>query len=350
MIFDAATFRRRLLRWYDRNHRKLPWRVNPPSSGHPNPYAVLVSELMLQQTRVDTVIPYFHRFLREFPDFRTLAEVDLARVLHAWQGLGYYSRARNLHQCAREVVARFDGFLPPSREGLLELPGIGPYTASAVASIAFQLPEACVDGNVSRVLMRLDGIEGPVTDPGARNHVQQRASELLSRRRPGDFNSAMMDLGATICTPKSPSCALCPIRLGCKAHSIGRQESIPQAKIARPMRVEHRTIWCIRRKDRGVSRFLIEKRPDKGRWAGMWQFVTRPFGEEPGLPASKARGLGEFQHQLSHRTYRFTVMLVRATRRASARNCKWVTLRQLSDYPLPNPHRRVREMLLNKGE
>ncbi|MEX0770212.1 MAG: A/G-specific adenine glycosylase [Balneolaceae bacterium] len=189
-----------LLDWYDRNHRDLPWR----KSG--SPYSIWVSEIMLQQTRVDTVIPYFHRFLEAFPTIKKLAKADRQEVLKLWEGLGYYSRARNLHKAAQTVVREYQGKLPETYQEIRKLKGVGPYTAAALLSIVYGQPYAVVDGNVSRVLTRFYGIETDIRARQTQNQIQELADDILSEKRPGDFNQAMMELGATVCTPANPDC------------------------------------------------------------------------------------------------------------------------------------------------
>ncbi|HJU17036.1 MAG TPA: A/G-specific adenine glycosylase, partial [Stellaceae bacterium] len=212
-----------LLAWYDRHRRDLPWRA--PPGGRPDPYRVWLSEIMLQQTTVTAVAPYFDRFTARWPDISALAAAPLDAVLQEWQGLGYYARARNLHACARMVAARHGGLFPADPAALSALPGIGAYTAAAIAAIAFGRPVAAVDGNAERVLARLYGVGEPL--PAARTHLKTLAAALVPRDRPGDFAQALMDLGATICTPRRPRCVLCPWRTGCVAAAAGIAEALP---------------------------------------------------------------------------------------------------------------------------
>lgn len=264
MIGSARTFSRRLLRWYDQARRNLPWRLQPGSNSVLDPYHVLLSETMLQQTQVTTVIPYFHRFLERFPTLTALASAHQQDVLRLWQGLGYYSRARNLHAAAQKVVRDFDGRLPETVEQLLQLPGIGRYTAGAIASIAFNQRAPILDGNVQRVLCRLDQVTADPRERETQKILWQRAEELLPKQRVGDFNSALMELGAMLCTPRSPQCLLCPVREHCQAHAAGMQEQIPAPKKSRPIPLNRRRTYCIRRGDE----WLIEQRPATGRWGG----------------------------------------------------------------------------------
>jgi A/G-specific adenine glycosylase len=330
----------------------------------PDPYHVLVSEFMLQQTQVATVIPYFLRFIARFPAIADLARAPEQEVLRMWQGLGYYSRARNLRRCAQQVANEFGGRLPAEVQVLRTLPGIGRYTAGAISSIAFERRAPIVDGNVSRVLCRLDRVETDPRTVGTIGRLWTRAGELVPNERVGDFNSALMELGAVVCVPRNPQCLLCPVREHCQALAAGVQDQIPRPRKSRPAPVLKRRTFCIRRGDT----WLIEQRPARGRWAGMWQFVTvegaaqSRGAREPSacdaLPISVTRlaRLGSVSHGLTHRRYEFEVYRCDA---AAARNRpvasphdqprRWVTLDELSRYPLPRPHVRIAEMLRPGG-
>ncbi|MDB5328566.1 MAG: A/G-specific adenine glycosylase, partial [Phycisphaerales bacterium] len=267
-------FAKALLQWYDSAKRDLPWRV---ASGFPNPYHVLVSEAMLQQTQVATVIPYFARFLAAFPTIESLAESEEQRVLRLWQGLGYYSRARNLRKAAIAVVEQFGGVVPHAVEDLLTLPGVGRYTAGAVASLAYDTVAPIVDGNVVRVICRIDAIEEDPREPLIQKQLWRRAEEMLPTKRAGDFNSALMELGATVCTPKTPACLICPVRKFCRAFDQQIQHRVPMAKKAKTTPLQQRWVLCV---EDQAGRFLIEQRPATGRWAGMWQFLTTSTADE----------------------------------------------------------------------
>jgi A/G-specific adenine glycosylase len=347
VLHSSKDFARRLLKWYDRHRRDLPWRASADRPRPLDPYHVLVSETMLQQTQVATVIPYYHRFLARFPTIADLAAADEQEVLRLWQGLGYYSRARNLQAAARKVVSEYGGKMPGDRDELLKLPGVGRYTAGAVASIAFDRPAPILDGNVTRVLCRLDHI---TADARARETVQllwRRAGEILPARRVGDFNSALMELGATVCTPRNPQCLICPVREHCEAQATGAQEQVPAPKKAKPTPLVRRRTYCIRHGDR----WLIEQRPPRGRWAGMWQFITVDAAAEldHGLPKvmKECRRLGAVSHGLTHRRYEFEVYVARVGRQTSGDqpNRRWVTMGELEAYPLPRPHLKVVQML-----
>jgi A/G-specific adenine glycosylase len=327
--------------------------VNDRDGVAPNPYHVLVSEAMLQQTQVATVIPYFRRFIGRFPTLAHLASADPQEVLRLWQGLGYYSRARNLQAAAKAVVQQYGGDLPRERDALLKLPGVGRYTAGAIASIAFDRRAAILDGNVTRVLCRVDRIEGDPRERQTQDLLWRRAEEILPRKRVGAFNTALMELGATVCIPRSPQCLICPVRQHCEAYAAGVQEKIPAPRKATPTPLLRRATFCIRRGDR----WLIEQRPAKGRWAGMWQFVTLP-ADAPAGPAAlhellpvrttDPRPLGTVRHGLTHRRYQFEVFTCEALAGDAGGDATprtWSTLDGLSEYPLPRPHLKVAELL-----
>ena len=352
MLSSPALFARRLTAWYDRSQRRLPWRVDDRTAV-PDAYHVLVSEAMLQQTQVAAVIPYFNRFVQRFPTMAALAGAQEQEVLRLWQGLGYYSRARNLHAAARTVTEQFDGQLPRERDELLKLPGVGRYTAGAVASIAFGRRAPILDGNVTRVLCRIDKIESDPREKQTQVLLWRRAEEILPRRRVGTFNTALMELGATVCIPRSPQCLICPVRGHCEALAAGVQERIPAPRAARPTPLVHRAVFCIRRGDQ----WLIEQRPPRGRWAGMWQFVTvetdgktAPATLAKLLPVrtNSARPLGTITHGLTHRRYHFDVFacdIVAGEEPADSTPRAWTALAGLADYPLPRPHVKVADIL-----
>ena len=256
-----------LLAWYDRHRRRLPWRAPPGEA--PDPYRVWLSEIMLQQTTVKTVAPYYARFLQRWPDVKALAASALADVLKAWAGLGYYARARNLHACARTVVERHGGCFPDEVAALAALPGIGPYTAAAIAAIAFGKRATPVDGNIERVVARLFAVGAPL--PGAKPEIRRRAESLTPDERPGDFVQALMDLGAMICTPVRPSCALCPWNDACAAHRLGSPESFPRKAPKAEGRLRRGAAFWIERADGAV---LVRTRPLTGLLAGMAEVPT----------------------------------------------------------------------------
>ena len=264
-----------LLAWYDENGRVLPWRVR--GRAHPDPYAVWVSEIMLQQTTVKTVIPYFERWMKRFPDLPTLAAAPLDEVLLLWQGLGYYSRARKMHQCAQVVAEKFGGNFPADREELLKLPGIGPYTASSLCAFGFNMPETVIDGNVMRVLARRYGIEGEVT----REKTAPFAERLTPSDRGADYASAIMDLGALVCTPQTPACDRCPWYAGCIAREGCLTDRIPQQKKSQKKKKKG-AVFILLSSD---GKLFIRKRGGKGLLSGLWELPwdeegTRPFDAE----------------------------------------------------------------------
>ena len=263
-----------MLAWYDRHRRDLPWRA--PPGVRADPYRVWLSEIMLQQTTVVTVAPYFDRFVARWPDVSTLAAATLDEVLHQWQGLGYYARARNLHACARVVAERHGGRFPDDAAGLRALPGIGDYTAAAIAAITFDRREAAVDGNVERVVARLFAVREAM--PAAKPRLRALARKLVPPRRAGDFAQAMMDLGATICTPRRPRCVLCPWRDDCSARVGGFAESLP-ARAEKPERaLRHGVVFWLTRGDGAV---LLRRRPERGLLGGMIEAPSTPWREAP---------------------------------------------------------------------
>ena len=342
---ELRKFQTDLLRWYARHRRDLPWRPPMGSQQRVDPYRVLVSEAMLQQTQVATVVPYFLRFLERFPTVFDLARAGEQDVLRMWQGLGYYSRARHLHHAARYVVEQLNGEIPATVEALRALPGVGRYTAGAVASIAYGCRAPIVDGNVARVLCRLDCIQTNPREKATLDKLWRRAEEILPRKHCGDFNSALMEWGATVCTPRSPKCLICPVRAHCEAAARGLQEHIPPPKKAMVTPLLKRKVLCIRRGEA----YLIEQRPAKGRWAGMWQFVTIDAAAKPSqlkLKLTKPKRIGEIRHALTHRRYEFDVYAADVTHDGVDPSPRvWVTLNQLDRYPLPRPHLRIAELL-----
>jgi len=269
---NIRSFRSALLNWFRKIQRPLPWR-----EGY-QPYQVWISEIMLQQTQVDTMLPYFQRWMERFPDVGSVARAPEAAILKAWEGLGYYTRARNLKSAAMEMVARHKGDVPADYAALLALPGIGPYTAGAIASIAFQLPHAVVDGNISRVLSRLFVLEkSPLTSEG-RAEVWRLSGQLLDRENPRDFNQAMMELGALVCRSRQPECPACPLKEHCQAHEEGLAEAYPRN---RP-RQKRPLVRGVMMMALDHNRFLLRHRPSKGLWGGLWEFPWVELKEKEG--------------------------------------------------------------------
>ena len=261
-----------LLGWYDAHARDLPWRVPPAARARgvrPDPYHVWLSEVMLQQTTVAAVRGYFGRFLKRWPDVLALAAADEAEVMAEWAGLGYYARARNLHRCARVIAEAHGGRFPESRAELQKLPGIGPYTAAAIAAIAFDRPETVVDGNVERVISRLFAIRAPL--PASKGQIHECAAGLTPKARPGDYAQALMDLGALICIPRKPRCAACPLKRACRGRAEGVAEALP-ARARRQPRPTRRGIAFVARRSDGA--WLLERRPEGGLLGGMLGWPT----------------------------------------------------------------------------
>jgi A/G-specific adenine glycosylase len=323
---ELARVRQRLLRWYDRSRRDLLWRRTRDA------YHIWVSEIMLQQTRVQAVIPYYERFLRAFPDVRSLAAAGEQDLLARWSGLGYYSRARNLQRAAQIVVRDHEGSFPRDFAAALSLPGVGRYTASAVLSIAYGAPLAVLDGNVARVLARLHAFAGDVRTATGREKLWQRAGELLSRRRPGDFNQAMMELGATLCLPRQPRCAQCPLRLLCRAYLRGEVNRYP-VRPGKPQPARRRYVAAIVRDRNG--RLLLVQRPPTARWMkGFWEL---PMWETGGTPPVRglalAKQLGAIRHSITG--YRLEVAVYSAAvRNRKAPAGRWTSLLGLGDQPV----------------
>ena len=285
---DSEAVRRALLAWYTRHRRALPWRDASGADRHPDPYVVWISEVMLQQTQVVTVVPYFARWIERFPDVATLAAAPIEAVLACWQGLGYYGRARNLHRAARAMVDRHGGRVPDDVALLRRLPGIGDYTAGAIASIAFSDPVPAIDGNVRRVMARLAAIDG---DPrrGAAGRAIRRIAEALARGpAPGDLNQALMELGATVCLPRNPDCGACPFTACCAAFRDGRVDDLPTPVSRARQRVEHAYAFALFRPVNGPTspsaapgdtssrEWLIARRPERGLLGGLWEFPMVP--------------------------------------------------------------------------
>ncbi len=291
-----------LLAWYDRHAREMPWRVGPADRAAgvlPDPYRVWLSEVMLQQTTVAAVRDYFLRFTTRWPSVQGLASAPDDQVMGEWAGLGYYARARNLLKCARVVTDEYDGTFPNTYDALLKLPGIGPYTAAAISAIAFDRPETVLDGNVERVMSRLYDIHDPL--PGSKPVLKEHAALLTPSSRPGDYAQAVMDLGATICTPKSPACGICPLRDPCLARAAGTQGDLPRKTAKKPKPTRYGHIYIAQAENGDL---LMERRPDKGLLGGMlgWpgsDWTDAPESSPP-FPAEWRQLSGEVRHTFTH--------------------------------------------------
>lgn len=342
---SPAAFRRTLQAWYARSGRHdLPWRKKW------SPYHVLVSEFMLQQTTVATVIPYFKRFLKEFPTVGRLAEAPVERVLELWSGLGYYARARNLHAAAGMVVRDFAGRLPDTSEGARALPGVGRYTSGALLSFSYDKPEAVVDGNVIRVLCRVYGIRENVKAPATVEKLWALAWRLVPPEGARHFNSALMDFGATVCRPSAPDCLLCPFFGACAARKMGLQAGIPLAAADRPRRQVHMAVGLLQ--DGG--RWLLSRRPAKGLYGGLWEFPGEEIDGKPdaraagaalsrrlGTPLRAAEALAPVKHVLSHREMHLYPWICQAKPAALPADHAWVKLEDISRRAVSTLTRRV---------
>ncbi|MFL5150449.1 MAG: A/G-specific adenine glycosylase, partial [Microvirga sp.] len=333
-----------LLAWYDRHRRDLPWRAK--AGVPPDPYRVWLSEIMLQQTTVAAVKPFYERFLQRFPTVARLAEAPVEEVMQAWAGLGYYSRARNLHACAKAVAEGHGGRFPDTEAGLRRLPGIGAYTAAAIAAIAFDRPAAAVDGNVERVVSRLFLVETPL--PKAKPAIRDLAEALVPAGRPGDFAQALMDLGATICTPKRPACALCPWMRPCRARGAGLQEAYPRKAPKTEGVLRRGAAFVALRTDDAV---LLRTRPPQGLLGGMAEPPTSAW--EPDydlvqamldapLDARWTRLPGVVRHGFTHFPLELTVFFARPPAQTPApEGMRWTPRAALAEEPVPNAMKKV---------
>ncbi len=346
MIHEAI--HKNLLNWYRKHQRSLPWRTTS------DPFAIWVSEVMLQQTQVKTVIPYYGRFLEAFPNPLALAKADQQEVLKLWEGLGYYARARNLHRAAQEIVAHHGGVLPGRYTVLKTLPGIGNYIAAAVSSIAFGEPRAVVDGNVKRVLSRFQMIDAPVNDPKAAKRFEERATAFLDRSDPGLFNQAMMELGALVCTPAHPQCTTCPMAPECRALMEKAVKQYPK-RIKKGRIPEHHIVVGIIWKE---DRVLITRRKPEGLLGGLWEFpggkvlddetpikgCIREIKEEVNLTVKPEEHIARVHHAYTH--FRIVMDVFRCTYvhgRVKLRgpvDFRWVRLREMDKYPFPGANRK----------
>jgi A/G-specific adenine glycosylase len=324
--FEARSTAGALLRWYARHRRDLPWRRSR------DPYRVWVSEVMLQQTTVRAVIPHYRRFLRRFPGLRALAKAPLQEVLAAWSGLGYYRRARHLHAAARRVMEAHAGRVPRTEEAMRALPGVGRYTAGAVLSICFGLPLPVVDGNVERVLSRLQGIRRGSRSAAGRRRLWDHAGRLVgSASSPGDLNQALMEVGATVCTPLSPACPRCPLARRCRARAAGLQEAIPPPRRARkPIVVRERVALVTR-----GGRLLLRRRGATGLMDGLWEFPALPAGSSSdGLRLRQAGRVATVTHSITFRRLRVQVHRATLLSEPSGPAYRWVRPDRIARLPV----------------
>lgn len=350
--FNIPKFQEDLITWFEKEQRELPWRENQ------DPYRVWVSEIMLQQTKVDTVIPYFHRFIDQFPTLEALADADEDSVLKAWEGLGYYSRARNLQSAVREVVDVYDAKVPDNPDELGSLKGVGPYTKGAILSIAYNQPEPAVDGNVMRVLSRILLIKEDIAKVKTRKIFEQAVRELISKSNPSAFNQGLMELGALICTPKKPSCLLCPVQEHCAAFAEGIQEELP-VKSKKVKQTKHAYFALILEDSNG--RFVIEKRSNEGLLAQLWQFpmIDKKKVDEKHLPTyienvfqTELESIERYEpvkHVFSHLVWNLDVMYVKLKKAVKlSGNMHHVTKEEIHSYALPVSHQKIHKQILEK--
>lgn len=369
---ELYSFQEEFIAWYEKEKRNLPWRVNL------DPYRIWISEIMLQQTRVDTVIEYYYRFMEWFPTIKDLAEAPDDRLLKAWEGLGYYSRARNLKVAAQQIMTDFDGQMPETIDEIRQLKGIGPYTAGAIGSIAFQIPEPAIDGNVMRVVSRLFEISDDIAKPSSRKVFEAAMYKIIDQHRPGDFNQAMMDLGSSICTPTSPKCEECPIQSYCLSYKNNTMTNYPvKTKKLKPKDVYY-IGGIIENKQ---QEFLLQQRNTKGLLANMWLFPIQEVSKErfeflkkTGVKEEKQlsldfeesllvaeenpeifdqyshvvwqkRVLGEVTHIFSHLKWHILVFYGRKTGETiTDENQAWATKDEFSNYVFPKPQQKMVEL------
>lgn len=355
----VEAFRTSLAAWFEQRQRPMPWRETD-ASGRRDPYRVWLSEVMLQQTRVDQARPYFERFTQAFPSVEALAAAPLDDVLKAWEGLGYYSRARNLHRAAQHLVAEHDGVMPDEPEAVRALPGVGEYTAAAVLSLAFGQPFAVLDGNVIRVLARVFAIGDDVTRAATKRHLQALADALLDPAHPGRSNESVMELGATVCTPRSPACPVCPLRSVCTARDEGEPERYPVSKKKAP--VPHHDIAVAVVAD-GAGRVLVQQRPTDAMLGGLWEFpggkvepgetpeaaAVREAREELGVEIRLGEAIARINHAYSH--FRITLhafdahLVTGSPVHHAGQPLRWVTPDELESLAFPRANRRLIDRL-----
>ncbi|MFC4769255.1 A/G-specific adenine glycosylase [Effusibacillus consociatus] len=348
---EAAEVGKRLLAWYNESKRDLPWRRTS------DPYKIWVSEVMLQQTRVETVIPYWTRFMERFPTVESLAAAPEEEVLKHWEGLGYYSRARNLQSAVREVHTKYGGRVPDTLEEISSLPGVGPYTSGAVLSIAYNVPVPAVDGNVFRVLSRLFLIEDDVSKPAARKKFEGLAEFLIPPGEASDFNQALMELGARICIPKSPRCPSCPLQEVCRSHKEGVQEDLPVKGKKKPPRPLDIATGIVRYEEK----VLLTRRPLEGLLAGMWEFpggevdngeshenaLQRILWEKWALRLTVNSHFADVQHTFSHLHWNLQAYTCEVIGEpvAESETARWVNVWELADFPMPVAHQKLAKAL-----
>ncbi|WP_019412720.1 A/G-specific adenine glycosylase [Paenisporosarcina sp. TG20] len=352
IVFNKNTFRKSLIKWYLEEKRNLPWRETS------DPYKIWVSEIMLQQTRVDTVIPYYNRFIKVFPTMNDLATADEEKLLKQWEGLGYYSRVRNLQAGVREVVENYNSIVPKTRNEILSLKGIGPYTAGAILSIAYGKPEHAVDGNVMRVLSRVLLIKEDIALPKTKKIFEQAVSEIIDPQDPSSFNQGLMELGAVICTPTSPKCLLCPVRDNCSAFYAGEENRLP---VKTKNKKTKALIYDVYVTQNDKKQILMEKRAESGLLANMYQFPMIEHVDKNidsfsllqdryGINFSKEIELGTFKHVFSHLTWEMKCFAGHAEEISMYENCKWLTIEEIKEVPMPVPMLKIWQAYIERGK
>ena len=344
---NGLDFTSAVLAWYDGGHRDLPWRHTKDA------YCIWISEIMLQQTRAETVISYYERFLEKYPTVQDLAAAPEEELLKQWEGLGYYSRARSLQKAARMIVGEFGGQLPADVTQLRSLPGVGDYTAGAIASIAFGIPAAAVDGNVERVICRYYAIEDTVGTPAVRRLVTEKTQELVPHDRPGAFANAMMEMGATMCTPRNPACLLCPVRETCQGFAKGIAAELPHKSQKKAQRVENRAVLLVLCK----NRVLITKRKEK-LLGGLFIFPDVLEENNPaklcaalenmGIRAAYDEKIGHAKHVFTHLIWEMDVHVLVADETADVPDGQWVTREELESLPLPTAVKAARSWAMER--
>ncbi|HET7656957.1 MAG TPA: A/G-specific adenine glycosylase [Bacillales bacterium] len=347
---NQKKFQTDLIRWYLSEQRELPWREDK------DPYKIWVSEVMLQQTRVDTVIPYFHRFINQFPTLEALAQAEEESVLKAWEGLGYYSRARNLQAGVREVYEKYEARVPDEIKALSNLKGIGPYTAGAILSIAYGKAEPAVDGNVMRVMSRILMIEEDIAKPKTRKLFEEEVRKLIPDGNASEFNQGLMELGAVICTPKSPKCLICPVQSHCHAFSEGRQEEVPVKGKKKPPKLVRMAVAVVKNER---DEYFIHRRPQSGLLAGLWEFpgfevtrtdksgqLTEKMFETYGVRPKWDQRMRNIQHIFTHLKWELAVYMgTMANIPEEREDIKWVSFDDLRKYPFPVSHQKIIAMI-----
>jgi A/G-specific adenine glycosylase len=349
-ITSKEKIQTKLLQWFKKNGRDLPWRKTR------DPYAIWVSEIMLQQTQVATVIPYHQKFLKSFPTIHHLAKSDLSKVLKVWEGLGYYSRARNLHRASQIVLTRFHGKIPETLKDLLGLPGIGRSTAGSILSFAFHKDAPILDGNAKRVLSRLFTVSSNPVKSKTEGLLWQISESLVPKGFSNPFNQALMDLGSMLCTPKEPECDRCPLHRFCKGRASGKPERFPAKKVKRT--IPHiESVSAVIKKD---GRVLLNQRPPKGLLGGLWEFpnwrikgkkiqkqqLKNQMDREVGLSINVKESIGTFQQTYSH--FKLTLSVFHCQHLNGKGKGKWVPIRNLALYPMSRIHRRIAEMIVGE--